>query len=121
MSSLYLGPHIFILVILTPQHAGDIHEPFQPPHPRKQGCSSPGSFRVSCLSKSGTQHGIQGPYVQQKSTSVISAPVQCGCSPAGRTPPTHCTHLPTHPLTGPTHSFTHQLAPLLPNLLGLST
>src|SRR6266481_1446215 len=52
--------------ILTPQHAGDVKEPFQPPHPREQGCSSPDSFLIKFISKSGRYDVIQGPYEQQK-------------------------------------------------------
>src|SRR6266481_4663783 len=52
--------------ILTPQHAGDVKEPFWPPHPHEQGCSSPDSFLIKFISKSGRCDIIQGPYVQQK-------------------------------------------------------
>ena len=70
--TIYRGPQALTLAIITPQHAGDIKEPFQPPHPRKQGCSSPDSFLIKFISKSGRYDGIQGPYVQQKKFHQLS-------------------------------------------------
>src|SRR6266481_2236561 len=94
MCTICRGPQVLTFAILTPQHAGDIKEPFRPPHPCEQGCSSPDSFLIKFISKSGRYDVIQGPYVQQKPFhQLLLLPHDVVCmSPTHH--PCHHTHLP---------------------------